>query len=80
MFDIAKDELYTIAEAAEKLRISRKLFEIARKDGNGPTCVVIDERVRFTSTALNKYIINQNPHLVEGSEVLSAAAIALGGK
>ena len=61
--------IYTPAEAAAYLRISRKTLQVLRKLNQGPNFFKVKGRFRYTKESLDKYIQKQTSKASSGQEV-----------
>ncbi|WP_296059536.1 hypothetical protein [uncultured Amphritea sp.] len=69
MFDITKDKLYTLEEAAELACMTRQKFAQLRRDGLGPQITLLGGKKLISSTDFNYWVIQLNPHLTSRDSV-----------
>lgn len=77
--DILNDDLLTIEETAQKLRITRRTFERYRKAGKAPRPILVNGKELYPISHINEFILQQNPHLACNEEVTNAAAAVIRG-
>lgn len=72
-FNISKDEVLTLKELSQRLKISTSAIEQRVKSGKFPSPAYIGGKRMWTTSMINMHVYEENPHLRERDHLLAEA-------
>ena len=72
-FDITRDEMLTMDEVCDRLKVHRNTLSAWIKAGKFPKSVSICGQKRWPSSSINSSVYEENPHLREREHLMAEA-------